>query len=339
MLEQGLLKQIILALTLVTVVMVAYMLMTSSHGAFSKILSINGLLAFTLIQLGWFASAVRLKVIVRDVMGVDMGLFDTLEARYLGGLIAYITPTAIGGEPARAAYISLRVGNDLSSSYAIALYEVFFDVVTVSLAGLFLSLLYLPHSIPVLIIALFVSTSWLGAGLLVAKTRYLSSKLQNWLDKASRGRARRFLEAVAKVEKGFRESWHKTGTRGKIIIVSLTALNHLLYAAAPLTLIGAFSMKIIIDSVSAYFMMQTMAMLPTPGGAGAAEYGLSISLPPEVALGYRVLFYYPVILVGVIVMYRLGGELGGAGLLLQKIGEEGAGDKREDGSNSEQDND
>lgn len=299
--DKSLVRNLLFTLSVVTSVVIIYTLMTSSFAAYKLIFSVRGLLAFLLIQVGWLISAIRLKAIVAST-GKDLPFWDAVKARYLGGLLANITPTSLGGEPARALYIKSACGIDFATSYSLALYEVYYDVIITSLGGLFFSIYYLPHSFLITIISSFTFVSWFGLAQLARRFPILA-RLERG---ASRFLGSRILGFLRSVEKGFTNAWNQEDLGDKLMIAFLSLLIHVTWATSMSLIAWDFSPSSMFSYTASYFMMQVASMIPTPGGSGAAEYGLSLAVRPEIAIGYRVVYYYSAILMGLAAMMGVG---------------------------------
>lgn len=295
--NRSLARNLLLTLGVVTSVVVIYMFVTSSFAAYKLVFSARGLLSFLVIQIGWLVSAIRLKAIVASA-GKEISLRDALKARYLGGLMANITPTSLGGEPARALYIKSACGIDFATSYSLALYEVYYDVVITSLGGLVFSLYYLPYSSPITAISLFMFLSWFGLAQLASKFPILG-RLERRAPRLFNSRVLGFLKGV---EEGFRNAWNRSSRGDKLAAVMLSLLIHVTWAISISPIAWDLSPSSLFSYLASYFMMQVASMIPTPGGSGAAEYGLSLATKPEIAIGYRIIYYYSAILIGLIAM-------------------------------------
>ncbi|MGC8953966.1 MAG: flippase-like domain-containing protein, partial [Desulfurococcus sp.] len=161
---------LIITLIVVTLVILAYSVITSSLSSLLELYSMDTPVSLLVITLGWIISALRLKLLFESSMkGITLPLIDSLAIRLIGGLTANITPSSIGGEPGRAYYLSRRTGVDTVKSYALVIYEVYYDVLAVNIIGAFLSVKYLPLSTPVLLVSLFMSFSWLSISLKIVR--------------------------------------------------------------------------------------------------------------------------------------------------------------------------
>ncbi|MCY0868105.1 MAG: lysylphosphatidylglycerol synthase transmembrane domain-containing protein [Desulfurococcus sp.] len=302
--ESRITRSLIATALIVGAVALAYGVATSSLTSLLELYSPGTLLSIALLTAGWAISAVRLKILVESTVKRRLPLVEYLAVRLIGGLMASLTPSAIGGEPARAYYVSRRTGIPLTESYAIVIYEVYYDVVAVSVIAVFASIKLLPLSTPVLLVSLFSATAWLYASIRVSSTgrlRHLDPEPEEnkgFLGRIT-GRLRRyyfkFAESYSRVAAG-------TPLSVKIVLWLLTLVYNTLWGLAVIPLQQHCTLGDILRSVEAYYLMQSFSMLPTPGGSGAAEYALSLLLDPSTVLKYRVLYYYYNVLLGVVAL-------------------------------------
>lgn len=294
------------AVALATVVILVYSVVTSSLGALPGLLSADTVFSAALITLGWVVSAVRLKLLLESYGGrVRLPLLDAVAIRLIGGLVANITPSSIGGEPARAYYVSRRTGLGMAESYALVIYEVYYDVIAVNLAGVFLSIQALPLSTPVLLVAVFMSTSWLYASFKVSKTGRSvgdGSSLPRWVPGFLRSRFNALYARYLEFARSYSSVSSSIPLRVKAAAWALTLVYHTIWGLAVVPFTGSATLPLAARAVEAYFLMQSFSSLPTPGGSGAAEYGLSLLLDPSTVVKYRVLYYYYGVVVGLAVL-------------------------------------
>lgn len=303
-------RGIILTLTLVTGVMILYVSITSLS-VYEVLSSTNPLLivfALVIYFLGWLVSAIRLKVIHTRLDGPEKELTmkDYFYARLLGGFLANITPSAIGGEPARAYYISRRTKRPFSRYFALAIYEVLYDIMLVNIVALVFSIVKLPYSIPVTLVSIgsivfWLTTYYIMCNILTPKTaRFPLNKIIEYIGKLGE---RKFSEAFKDYGSSFRCIVDKMDIFSKIIIVALTFIYQFVNALVIYTLLQDHSMISLINAVMAYFFALSLGALPTPGGAGSVEFGLSLALPPGTVVVARALMFYSVIITGIVIIY------------------------------------
>jgi len=73
----------------------------------SAIFSLDAAFSLISILVGWFLSAIRLRLTVKlSSPNASCSLISCIKARFLGDVIAKITPSSIGGEPAREYYLA-----------------------------------------------------------------------------------------------------------------------------------------------------------------------------------------------------------------------------------------
>jgi len=197
------------------------------------------------------------------------------------------------------------------SSYALAIYEVSYDVIYTCILGLFFSVWYLPYSIPVLLVSGFVVVSWpvffrnIWRVVPRLKANYVAVKLGKfaWFEK--------LFKHIEDFGKTYSEISSTMDLGSKLFTWILTVLIHCLWALAiaPFLYFQRRAVNPVLGlwtAFSAYSLMQAISMLPTPGGAGVAEYGLSLVLPPEVVVAYRIIYYFVPIASA---LFILAGEL------------------------------
>ncbi|HDJ83504.1 MAG TPA: flippase-like domain-containing protein, partial [Desulfurococcaceae archaeon] len=104
-------RSMILVISLVTFVIIGYSIVTGSFRFLEEVSFTKLVLSFIILMFAWLISAYRLKYIHRILEPdrcLNTSIKDYFYARLLGGLMAYITPSAIGGEPARAYYLAKK---------------------------------------------------------------------------------------------------------------------------------------------------------------------------------------------------------------------------------------
>jgi len=303
-------RRLIIATALVLGVIQAYIVLTGAD--LSRIELKDLVYSALLVFAGWVISALRLTYIVKaNYRSANLSFKTCLKARFLGDLLAKITPSAIGGEPVRALLISIETGLSTGSSYALAIYEVSYDVIYTCILGLFFSVWYLPYSIPVLLVSGFVVVSWpvffrnIGRVVPKLKANYVAVKLGKfaWFEK--------LFKHIEDFGKTYSEVSSTMDLGSKLFTWILTILIHCLWAQAiaPFLYFQWRAVNPVLGlwtAFSAYSLMQAISMLPTPGGAGVAEYGLSLVLPPEVVVVYRIIYYFVPIASA---LFILAGEL------------------------------
>jgi len=310
-------KAIILTLVIVTLVILVYSIVTVSYHVILQANPLAIAIALSAYFLSWLVSAIRLMVLHRILDGSNslLSIRDYFYARLLGGLVAYLTPSAIGGEPVRAYYISVKAGQRFSRYFALALYEVFYDVIVVGVIALVLAIYIFPLSLPVVLVSASNIVFWIVLYYLLNSIisperanpfvkRLLLFVRSNIVNKMSR-----LSNGYTGLGEAFSEISRKVRTRYKILLVLLTLLIHLIAAQVIflLELLHEGSKSIWglqLSAVLAYFYSLSMGALPTPGGTGAIEYGLSIVLDPTTVVLSRIVMYYSVIVAGLIALVK-----------------------------------
>lgn len=303
-------RGMILTLALVTGIMLLYTMITNIS-IYEVLSSINPLLiifALIIYFLGWLVSAIRLKVIHICLDGAEkkLSIKDYFYARLLGGFLANITPSAIGGEPARAYYISRKTKGPFSRYFALAMYEVLYDIMLVNVVALALSIVKLPYSIPVIIVSIGSMGFWLimyyvMCNMLSPETaKFPLNKIIKYVGKFGENR---FFEAFKDYGSSFRYIVDKTDMFSKIIVIALTFMYQFMNALVIYVLLQDHSITSLINAVMAYFFALSLGALPTPGGAGSIEYGLSLTLPPGIVVVARGLMFYSIIIAGIVIVY------------------------------------
>jgi len=310
-LELKLIKRLVISTTIVAVVLVVY----------SKLMCVRELsldvrsaaLSTAILLTGWLISAIRLKYLFRVAKrDLSCSIKTCIGARFAGDVLAKITPSSIGGEPARAYYISMDTGLPFLEVYALTIYEVYFDVMFTCISGALFSLWSLPLSLPALITSLVVGATWAAVFNNIGRIyAFIGEKaMGNRLLERSLNRLRaskyfsRFLNKLLDFKDHYVKISSKVRSRQKFALWALTIVIHFTWSLSIIPLVlarhdhGLNMPAIIWVAVAAYCLMQSMSILPTPGGSGVAEYGLSIALPPDVVVAYRSLYFFVPILVG-----------------------------------------
>ena len=306
-------KKAVITIVLVVAVLSAYSYLTESG---LPRISLIALLLSTLVLLsGWLVSALRLRYLVGAYHGSTCSLRTCISARFVGDVFAKITPSSIGGEAARAHYLSTAMGLDFLEAYALTIYEVYFDVILTCLVGAVVSVIFLPYSTPVLVTAVATGLIWVTTFNFIGRlVGFFNRKLLNneYLEKSFMTKYLvKFLAYVKKFKDSYLEVSSKITPRQRAVLWALTLLTHTLWALAliPLLLLGGVVENpdvrgIFWKSVAAYYLMQAISILPTPGGSGVAEYGLSLALPPSVVVSYRVVYFFVPFFIGLAVFLK-----------------------------------
>lgn len=271
------------------------------------------LLAVIVYLVGWLVSALRLRILHGILDGRILGVTDYFKARMLGGFLAYITPSGLGGEPARAFYLSMKTGKNFSRYFALALLEAYYDIMVVNIIALGFSITSWPLSIPVILVGLGNLAFWLTAYYVLKhlitpeKVHWPLNKIVSymmktvekyeWLQTGYTGFAESFIEVTSRM-----------GFRDKLIIATATLAYQVLFGLTAFMVYASFTgdpgISAALNSVIGYIYSNCLSSLPTPGGSISAEYGLSLLLPPGTVVLTRIVIYYTPIILGLIIMYR-----------------------------------
>ncbi len=311
-------KMMILGLLFATLVIVVYIIFIAGKIAFPKD-PLLLLIALLVYMIGWIISALRLRHLHVILDGEDkrLRLIDYLKARLLGGFLAYVTPFALGGEPARAYYLSFKTGGKVSKYLSLTLIEAYYDVMIVNITAIGLSIYALPLTIPVIIVALASISYWLLFYYILRnlidpdKLVYPINKLVNYLS----NKIRKYGEGYDKFAYSFRSIVDKLSFTSKLFLAVSTLIYQLFFALTiyfvylsykdPVELLDYKILVYgLIQCITAYFYSNSLAALPTPGGAISAEYGLSITLPPEAVVLSRIILYYTPIILGIYIIHK-----------------------------------
>lgn len=297
----------------VALVLVAYTLYMGVN--LEELLDVNPLMlaaATAAYTAAWLVSAYRLMVLDRYFAGEPLGLRHYFYARILGGVAAYLTPSAIGGEPVRAHYLARARGDSTAGYFALTIYEVYYDVVFTAAAAAAASLLYLPYTIPVLIVSAASLGVWAPMPLIILRG---GGRLYRFIVK-------RFSGIVAGQVAVFLDSYRRVmgrcGARCVAAMVSTTILYHLLNTATILLLCWPIAPW---RAFAGYIYALSMGALPTPGGAGVMEYGYTLAMPPPMVVRARA---FTVLYTMVLGLYVLNAS---RGILLTGLAGEGGRDE------------
>ncbi len=265
--------------------------------------------------MGWLVSGYRLRILHKTLDGREklLPITDYFKARILGGFMAYITPSGIGGEPARAYYLSFKLNSKFSRYFSIVIIEPIYDILTVNVIALGFIIYAWPLSILVLIIAIGNIVFWLTFYYVMKNlvepdsikpplNRFVKFVL-NYIRKHEK-----IYSGYGEFVKAFRETTDKMRLVDKLIVILLTLTYQALFGLTGffiyLSYGYGFSFKGLVDSIIGYLFSNALSSIPTPGGSISAEYGLSLVLPPNVVLLTRIILYYTPIILGLYYLRR-----------------------------------
>ncbi len=313
-------RSMILVISLVTVVIIGYSIITGSYRFLEEVSFIKLVLSLIIFMFAWLISAYRLKYIHRILdpdRCLNTRIKDYFYARLLGGLMAYITPSAIGGEPARAYYLAKKCMGRFSRYFALSIYEVYYDIMIVNIFALSLSFYSLPYSLFVILVSIGSIAFWIIMYHLIKnivepeKTNVVLRWIIKWMNKLVHKRLEMIKDSYYDFASSFNTLINNSYIINKFVIVVLTIVYHLCNSLAIFVLaIKSVTINSVINavlaSISAYFYSLALGALPTPGGAGVMEYGLSLALAPEIVIVSRTLMYYSTVIIGLLILYKIG---------------------------------
>ncbi len=242
---------------------------------------------------GEMLRSLRLKIIARS-RGVDIPLSGALIARLLGRFSGILTPASIASTPVRAGIIGSYTGLNIGESIAISITETLYDTFIPVLITISLGLIGLPHTWPLLLIALIISGLWL-IGLYYARTPGIEEAIARYT-------GRRDLWCFARKQRMLFLKTLKSSMDQKLIVMSmfLTLLAHSIESLA-IGLILEWRQGLI------WWLMiletsYVMTMTPTPGGALLFELGLAVILSPGSTVEWRTIFVVASLIPGIIIV-------------------------------------
>ncbi len=313
-------RSMILVISLVTGVIIGYSILTGSFRFLEEVSFTRLILSFIILMFAWLISAYRLKYIHRILdpdRCLNTSIKDYFYARLLGGLMAYITPSAIGGEPARAYYLAKKCIGRFSRYFALSIYEVYYDIMIVNIFALGLSFYSLPYSLIVILVSIGSIVFWTTVYYLIKNivepenTNVFLKRIIKWMNKLVHKRLEMIKDSYYDFASSFNILVNNSYFKNKVVIVALTIIYHICNSLAIFVLaIKSITINTVINtvlsSISAYFYSLALGALPTPGGAGVIEYGLSLALKPEIVIVSRTLMYYSTVIIGLLILYKIG---------------------------------
>ncbi len=295
------LKKILLVAGGLAIVIIMYVLFIkmknlSIQALISSVGFKNLIIAFSLLLCSELVRAARLTIILRSI-GVKVTLKTTLIARLVGDTAGLLSPSNIAAEPARVLTLASIHGLPLEVFGAAGLLESLYDFMSISIIALIAASLFIPASIPVLVVDIVLILLW-AAGLLGLV--YKESVWRRIVCRLTKKLSPRIQEIIVERYRLFtRFIKENTNIKLHTISVALTILSLLLISASFIPLekssctegfLYRRSLNRLILYLVAYSMGSIMSALPTPGGSGFFEYGLSVSLPPSIVASWRMVF-------------------------------------------------
>ena len=311
-------KTVAFTLILVTMVIVLYSILTGGYTLLLNIDPLTIVIALIFYMISWIISAYRLRL-MHILLDGEEGILPFkhyLYARLIGGLVAYLTPSAIGGELARAYYMYSRLNTSYSRYFALTIYEVYYDVMIVNIVALGFALYRFPHTIPVILVGMGSICFWIIAYNIFNNivspqvSNPIIRKLLFFIENSIVSRVKTLSNGYSSFGKAFNDLSRSANFKFKASFISLTLAIYFFMALTIYTISLSFTTKHLlrtfIDAFTAVFFSLALGALPTPGGAIAIEYGLSITLDPVIVITARSLIYYSTIIAGLVVLIRTG---------------------------------
>ena len=216
--------------------------------------------------------------------------------------MALLTPSSGGGEPARAYYLHLKTGDGLAGLFAVAVYEVYVDVIVTNVLAIMFSLYFLPLSIPVLLVSLGTIAIWTLLVLGLCREGLFNRIVVSFVERLPPQIASGYDEFI----RVFKKLVSKTLSIDFIPITLYTIAAYMFNALTiyfiSKPLVGGVPL---LNALTGYVFSLALGGLPSPGGAGTVEYGLSISLDPRVVLATRVFMFVYMVVAGSLVLLSL----------------------------------
>jgi len=310
-------KTIIFTLTLVSLIIIVYAVVTNAYIEILRVKPLTLVLAIAIYLTSWLISAVRLMYLDVKFTGKSIGLKNYLYARILGGLVAYLTPSAIGGEPARSYYLYLLKNENYSKYFALTIYEVYYDIMITAIVAIGFSIKTIPFSTPVIIVSLANMAFWIIAyfifrNITINSSNRIVDKLVKIIEDKVIARSKLLKTGYYTFGESFNTICNKLSLRDKIVVVILTLLFNIGCSSTIYIVSNEFKpcsniycrVELFVDSLAAYHYALSIGALPTPGGAGAVEYGLSITLDPATVIISRSITYYTIVVFGFITLLK-----------------------------------
>ena len=284
-------------LVLVAIVTASMALIVGDLGKFleevSSISAVDLAIVSSLMLAAEAVKALRLKAFT------GASIIASFYARLIGRFAGALTPGGVGGTPTRATIIGAYTGIPIGRAMGASILETMGDSLIPAIIVLVPAVMLLPGSIFVLLMCVFVLLSWLGGLTAVSSVRvvnYFYSKLLKLVPRMD------IICLIEEQRKKFIDSVSEVKSLDKFLVfISTTLVSHLLELYSILyfyskTLESTLGLGDVMEAFVALETAYVMIAFITPGGSGAVEYGLSVFLPPEVMVKWRIIQ----ILVGVV---------------------------------------
>ena len=219
-------------------------------------------------------------VVLSRASGKRLTIRSALEIHFSSLAIGALTPAFSGSVPTATAMIGDRLEIDVGEALSLALGVSFFDSAIPALAVVAISWMHLPESALALLISVAVLLAWAVAfnkRALGAMTSLLRFLARGGLVKAVEEEANRFREAFLKL----------TYNRRALAAVALISVaSYIVESISVLILVPGRSIGLL-RAFEALMLSYVGGNLPTPGGEGGVEYGLSILVPRATVVMWR----------------------------------------------------
>ncbi|MFP3144089.1 MAG: lysylphosphatidylglycerol synthase transmembrane domain-containing protein [Caldisphaera sp.] len=240
------------------------------------------LYSFLLIILSEIVKSFRLYYICNSSKRCKLNFIEAVEIQFNGFFAGTITPGNFGGVPTVAGLINKYTQSPMGEAFGISSLQSFFDGIIPSIISFILSLYYLPKSIGITIFSLSTIIFWILVFNVNIKNFFM--KLISKIGKDSLKQ-----KVIYEIDK-FQNLLKIIGNK-KLIINSI-AITLIAY------IIQIFSIKVLLENLDISFLNifialmfnYSMATFPTPAGEGGTEYGLSLLLPLNVVILWRLTY-------------------------------------------------
>lgn len=219
---------------------------------------------------------------VRDMLITRLSYSTVFKARLLGNAVGLIIPGLAGPDLTRSVVYSLNDRGKLVEYFSLAIYEAFYDVVTISLMFILLfPLFFSPLAIPFLLVTLANIAGWGGGFAYV----YIFSEKTNRLESFIFSNFRQAKNLAYYYSLAKRVIKNKLTPKEMIIYYIISGTGYVVQSIPILFLIHEFNL---ILAVYVFMLYLSAELIPIPAGAGFAEYSLSIFLTPANVVRVRI---------------------------------------------------
>ncbi len=265
------------------VLMVFYFIAGGLDKVFSLVASnpLAIVVASSLIALEEALKSTRFVIAAR-ALNRNLGRKSAIKVHFASLAVGIITPAFSGALPTQAAMLgdTLRVGP--SEAMAIAMSVTFFDSVFPALLTATASIVMMPYSLPLLLIAVGILFVWaliLGAP--------LADKVGAWVSRAvgSQG-LREFIEAESRdLRPHVMRVLGSLRAFAAMLVISVS--SYMIECLSVFTFTRGSPLTFLRDFLG-LLMSYVGGNLPTPGGVGGVEYSLLLLLPRGTVVLWRI---------------------------------------------------